>query len=73
MSLAAFPQPSAAASPARAPRKTRFPPPAAGLGALDPQLRPQRKPLLESDFRGFPQIHSPSLQFKRYLFPLRNE
>ena len=41
--------------------------------ALDPQPHPRSKPHLESEFRGFPQMHSPSLQYKRYLFPLRNE
>jgi hypothetical protein len=72
MSLAAFPH----AGPPHRPRHIGGKPFSAAAKAspsLHAQADTQTKPLLESDFRGFPQIHSPSLQYKRYLFPLRNE
>jgi len=72
MSLAAFPHRDAPHCPRRGGGKL-LSTAAASSVALHPQPNPLRKPLLESDFRGFPQIHSPSLQYKRYLFPLRTE
>lgn len=72
MSLPAFPQVELAARP-RAPRGKRVFHRAGGLRLPDAQLRPQPKAFSERDIRRFPQMHRPSLQFKRYLFPLRNE
>jgi len=72
MSLAAFPHHDV---PLR-PRPSGGKPVSTGAASSippDPQPHPQTKPNNESDFRGFPQIHSASLQYKRYLFPLRNE
>ena len=72
MSLAAFPHPGAPHRPRPGGGKP-LSAAAAPAVPLDPQPHPQAKPFPESDFGGFPQMHSPSLQYKRYLFPLRNE
>lgn len=72
MSLASFPHPTLPHRPRTGGGKLLSAGTTTTL-ALDPQLPPRIKPLPESDIRGFPQIHSPSLQYKRYLFPLRNE
>jgi hypothetical protein len=72
MSLASFPHPSLPYRPRTVGGKLLSADATTPL-ALDPQLPPRIKLLRENDFRGFPQIHSPSLQYKRYLFPLRNE
>jgi hypothetical protein len=72
MSLAPFPHLDAPHTPRRNGGKL-LSTAAASFVALRPQPHPQLEPFLESDFRGFPQIHRPSLQYKRSLFPLRNE
>jgi hypothetical protein len=72
MSLAAFPH-SAASHPPLLVGGKLLSADASRSVPRDPQPHPQGKPFLESDFRGFPQMHSASLQYKRYLFPLRNE
>jgi hypothetical protein len=72
MILAAFPHPDAPLRPRPSGGKLLSTGAASPIPP-DPHPRPQTKPLNESDFRGFPQMHSASLQYKRYLFPLRNE
>ena len=72
MSLASFPHPALPHRPRTGGGKLLSAVAGTPL-ALDPQLPPRIKLLRENDIRGFPQIHSPSLQYKRYLFPLRNE
>jgi len=72
MSLASFPHPAQPRRPRTGGGKLLSAVTTTAI-ALDPQLHPRIKPLPVSDIRGFPQIHSPSLQYKRYLFPLRNE
>jgi hypothetical protein len=72
MSLASFPHPALPHRPRTGGGKLLSAVPGTPL-AFDPQLPPRIKLLRENDIRGFPQIHSPSLQYKRYLFPLRNE
>jgi hypothetical protein len=72
MSLAAFPHRDAPHGPRRRGGNLLSTATASSV-TLRPQPHLQRKPFFESDFRGFPQIHSPYLQYKRSLFPLRNE
>jgi len=72
MSLAAFPHPVAPHRPRVGGGKLLSAAYAASV-PLDPQPHPQGKPFPESNLRGFPQMHSLFLQYKRYLFPLRNE
>jgi hypothetical protein len=72
MSLAAFPHHDAPLRPRLGGGKLPSTTVASSL-PLHPQPYPHINPFPESDFRCFPQMHTPSLQYKRYLFPLRNE
>ena len=72
MSLRAFPQAAGAGVPStgRGKRAFRGREQCRAAGALS---SPQDKTLPGSNMPRFAQIHTASLQFKRGLFPLRNE
>jgi hypothetical protein len=72
MTFTPFAQSSRAVGP-RVSRRNPFSTTAAAQGAAPAQDTTSPNSLHENELHCFPQIHSPSLQYIRHLFPLRNE
>jgi len=72
MTFARFPH-SSRAFVRRISRRSRFSTAAAAVGAFPAQPAQLPNSIHENELQRFPQIHSPSLQYIRHLFTLRNE